>query len=750
MKSLTVSFLVFFSAMQCFPVKGQVNESDSLALVALYNATNGASWVNNSGWLVDPVNTWYGITVVSNRVVQILLGDIDNAPPQIGNNLNGTIPPVLGTLDQLQYLTLAGNNLSGPIPPELGNLANLEHLFLYANNLSGTIPTELGNLVKIEQLYVDDNQLTGVIPPSLGNLSNLEILSLAKNNLTGQIPTQLGQLSGLLHLWLYENDLTGSIPASLGDLKQLQELQLHLNKLTGSIPPELGSSSGLTHIFFGDNQLTGQIPTTLGNLPQLFALELQGNQLTGPIPTSLGQLTSLHFIYLARNQLSGTIPSELGNLTNLEHLVVHLNQLTGEIPSTIGNLTNLTRLDLAANQLSGPVPPVIGNLINLTYLDLAPNNLTGSIPPELGNLVKLETLWLNNNAFIGGIPAAVANFNNLSTFYLSSNELEALPDLSGLPLNILDTRDNYFTFEDLEPHIGIANFQYAPQKNIRGGRTRVIAPGQPFDASFIVGGSANQYQWLKDGNPLPGTNSSTFTISAVTEADAGNYTLRATSSLVPGLTLISEPVVLIVSAGMPEMEVKKDGTAQVDGATLAFPNVAIGTEEIRQLVITNTGDAPLVIDDLIVTGDYILQDNIPPPIDPGTSVTVNIGFSPEHTGKRVGTLTILSNGSVPSFVINLEGEGTIDLVVYNVVTPRQNDKYDYLEIGNITWFPENRVSIYDRWGNKIFDQVGYDNSQVTFSGTADNGNEMPEGTYYYVIDKGNGDKRVTGFFLLRR
>lgn len=750
MKLLRIILLAFCSAITCISASGQVLQSDSLALVALYNATNGPSWTNRSGWLTGPVSTWYGITVTSNRVTQIILGDVDNAPPQTGNNLTGTIPSQLGNLDQLQFLSLAGNNLSGSIPTELGNLVNCEFLYLFANNLTGAIPTQLGNMTNLVYLYLDENELSGTIPVSLGGLADLEILSLAKNNLTGSIPTELGNLSKLRHLWLYENQLTGDIPASLGNLKQLGELQLHLNQLTGAIPPELGSSTGLTHIFFGENKLSGQIPATLGNLPQLFALELQGNELTGSIPASLGQISSLHYMYLARNQLSGAIPAELGNLSNLEHLVLHINQLTGNIPSSLGNLTNLTRLDLAANQLSGSIPTSLGNLVNLTYLDLAPNNLSGPIPAQLGNLVKLQTLWINDNAFTGSIPSSFANFGNLNEFFLLSNELDQLPDFSDLPITTLDARNNYFTFEDLEPNIGIPDFRYSPQKNIRGGRTRVIAPGQRFEESFTVGGSANQYQWFKDGNPLASTNSNTIIIPAVTENDAGTYTLRATSPLVPNLTLTSEPIVLIVSAGAADIEVKRNGTVQPDGATLTFASAGIGSEDIRELVITNTGDAPLVIDDIIVTGDFTLVDEIPDPIAPGASITVHIAFSPSVTGKRSGTFTILSNGSTPSYVMNLEGEGAIDLVVYNVVTPRQNDKHDHLVIENITWFPENRVSIYDRWGNRIFDRAGYDNNDIKFAGTSDDGVDVPEGTYYFVIDKGNGEKRTTGFFLLRR
>ena len=47
-----------------------VDPSDSLALVALYNATNGDYWNNNENWLSGPVETWYGVEV--NNLVQII------------------------------------------------------------------------------------------------------------------------------------------------------------------------------------------------------------------------------------------------------------------------------------------------------------------------------------------------------------------------------------------------------------------------------------------------------------------------------------------------------------------------------------------------------------------------------------------------------------------------------------------------------------------------------------------------------
>src|SRR5690606_8273080 len=45
-----------------------ISETDSMVLVALYNATNGDNWSNNTNWLSGQINTWHGITVVSDKV----------------------------------------------------------------------------------------------------------------------------------------------------------------------------------------------------------------------------------------------------------------------------------------------------------------------------------------------------------------------------------------------------------------------------------------------------------------------------------------------------------------------------------------------------------------------------------------------------------------------------------------------------------------------------------------------------------
>ena len=87
-----------------------------------------------------------------------------------GNNLNGTIPSEIGSIDTAIALSLGENKLSGELPPELGNMSSLEYLHIYENDISGTVPPELGNLSDIRTMFINGNELTGALPSELTNL----------------------------------------------------------------------------------------------------------------------------------------------------------------------------------------------------------------------------------------------------------------------------------------------------------------------------------------------------------------------------------------------------------------------------------------------------------------------------------------------------------------------------------------------------------------------------------------------------
>ena len=208
-------------------------EQDRAVLIALYEATGGNNWDDNTNWLSStyPLDQWDGVeTDDEGRVTSLDLSD---------NGLAGPIPEALGQLDSLKVLNLFYDRLTGPIPEALGNLKNLQVLDISSTGLTGPIPETLGQLNNLRILRLTRNDLTGPIPETLGQLENLQELRLYNNELTGPIPEALGQLENLQVLDLAFNRLTGPVPETLGQLNNLQELRLYNNGLTGCIPSAL-------------------------------------------------------------------------------------------------------------------------------------------------------------------------------------------------------------------------------------------------------------------------------------------------------------------------------------------------------------------------------------------------------------------------------------------------------------------------------------------------------------------------------
>eukprot|EP00903_Cladosiphon_okamuranus_P010532 g9962.t1 len=209
--------------------------ADRDALEALFRSTGGDSWEQKFNWATDAeLSTWHGVKVdEDNRVVELALGSI-----VFGNNLQGPIPEVLGSLTNLTVLGLSNNKLTGPIPEALGSLTNLTELNLWRNQLTGPIPEALGSLTNLTWLTLSHNKVSGHLPEALGSLTNLEELDLSCNQLTGPIPEVLGSLTKLTCLRLSENQLTGTVPLGVWRLSSLMQLELMDNLLTHFTDPE--------------------------------------------------------------------------------------------------------------------------------------------------------------------------------------------------------------------------------------------------------------------------------------------------------------------------------------------------------------------------------------------------------------------------------------------------------------------------------------------------------------------------------
>ena len=191
---------------QVVTIKQSYVDPEREALIALYKATNGDNWTNNTNWCSDkPISEWYGITVQDGE----LWIDLRS------NNLIGELPKEIGVFNRLTHLYLSFNNIIGTIPKCITNLTQLEIFDVYSNQLTGNIPEDIGSLIELKGLYIGVNKLSGTIPKSIGKLKKLTSFEAEFNNLEGSIPEELADLHILTDLSLQMNRLSGSVPARL-------------------------------------------------------------------------------------------------------------------------------------------------------------------------------------------------------------------------------------------------------------------------------------------------------------------------------------------------------------------------------------------------------------------------------------------------------------------------------------------------------------------------------------------------------
>ncbi len=451
-------------------------------LVALYNATDGPNWFNDTNWLTDaPLGDWHGVrTDAVGRVTELNLAE---------NGLSGSIPSDLGQLARLDWLDLADNHLSGPIPADLGRLANLVTLLLDHNELTGSIPRSFGDLANVFQMNLANNELSGTIPAELGGMVNLEYAQLQGNDLTGTIPSELGNLTELVELFLGGNHGlcapgTRRFVTWLQGIRYVEGL-LYCNKLDAKALEDLHRTGGgsswmnsdgwlgdvvledwygvetdsigrVTVLDLAENGLAGRLPASVGNLASMTRLEIGDNpDLSGRLPTSLSRtpLDELRYMNtglcapveawfeewlggLAQHEGTGVQCPPLSDREILEILYEATggrdwyesdNWLTDapldEWHGVFADGDRVKGLHLYGNNLAGPIPLELGSLADLEGLFLSGNELTGPIPLELGSLADLGGLSLANNYLTGPIPGELGNLTKLHSLALSINHL---------------------------------------------------------------------------------------------------------------------------------------------------------------------------------------------------------------------------------------------------------------------------------------------------------------------------------------
>ncbi len=135
----------------------------------------------------------------------------------------------------------------------------------------------------------------------------------------------------------------------------------------------------------------------------------------------------------------------------------------------------------------------------------------------------------------------------------------------------------------------------------------------------------------------------------------------------------------------------------------------------------------------------------------------NFSYQSERTFRGIDSLVYeVCDNAIPSAC----SEGTLVIVVgdlplrpYEGFTPNGDGNNDYWRIDGIDFYTNNKVRVFDRYNNLVFEMFGYNNENKIWRGEANHGMNsggLPEETYFYNIDLGDGSAPVSGFIVLKR
>ncbi|HEY0740885.1 MAG TPA: FG-GAP-like repeat-containing protein [Chryseosolibacter sp.] len=106
-------------------------------------------------------------------------------------------------------------------------------------------------------------------------------------------------------------------------------------------------------------------------------------------------------------------------------------------------------------------------------------------------------------------------------------------------------------------------------------------------------------------------------------------------------------------------------------------------------------------------------------------------------------------GACSENVISIEVSSEVE--IYNAVAPNSSGDNKFFRILNLP--EDNKVSVFSRWGDVVYEAEGYDNNTVRFEGIGTGGTALPSATYFYKIeyyDPFGSLKTITGYLSLKQ
>lgn len=103
-------------------------------------------------------------------------------------------------------------------------------------------------------------------------------------------------------------------------------------------------------------------------------------------------------------------------------------------------------------------------------------------------------------------------------------------------------------------------------------------------------------------------------------------------------------------------------------------------------------------------------------------------------------LTVINNGCEKSEIFSVDG---ISCFIQRGISPNGDGDNDFFDLSELD---VAQISIFNRYGQELYTRKNYTNE---WGGQSNNGDELPTGTYFYMVQRNNGEQ-TTGWVYINR
>ncbi|OXB06826.1 Ig-like domain-containing protein [Flavobacterium pectinovorum] len=205
--------------------------------------------------------------------------------------------------------------------------------------------------------------------------------------------------------------------------------------------------------------------------------------------------------------------------------------------------------------------------------------------------------------------------------------------------------------------------------------------------------------------------------------------------------------------------------------TVSNPTPNFGEEIVFTITVNNVGEGTIIntiVSDLIPSGYELVSTSTSsgvydpltglwtiPTLNAGESETLEIRVIVMPNGEYTNVSTIEISTPLDVDPTNNTASAFVEpvcLTVYNEFTPNSDGANDLFRIDCIESYPNNELKVYNRYGALVYSKKRYENDwdgTANVSGVINRGDMLPTGTYFYVIDMGDGKVKKGWLSIMR-